>query len=83
MPTYSVSEAKNQLSRLIDLAVKGEEVIITRHGQPAVELRAIPPKPRRMTDADLEWLRARRVTPSSATEDAGQIVSKMRDEEQR
>lgn len=83
MATYSVSEAKNQLSQLIDRALAGEEVIITRHGQPVVELRPIPPKPRRMTEADLEWLRARRIPRLSETEDAGQVVSRMRDEEQR
>ncbi|HEX3861681.1 MAG TPA: type II toxin-antitoxin system prevent-host-death family antitoxin [Stellaceae bacterium] len=39
MTTYSVAEAKNSLSKLIDRAIEGEEVIITRHGKPVVELR--------------------------------------------
>jgi antitoxin (DNA-binding transcriptional repressor) of toxin-antitoxin stability system len=35
---HSVVEAKNQLSELIDRALNGEGVIITRHGRPVVEL---------------------------------------------
>lgn len=35
-------EAKNTLSELIDLANKGEEIIITRRGQPVARL--VPPK---------------------------------------
>lgn len=40
MPSYSVAEARNNLSRLIDQALNGESVTITRHGQAMVELRA-------------------------------------------
>lgn len=39
MPSYSVAEAKNRLPSLIDKAIEGEEVVITRHGKPVVELR--------------------------------------------
>ena len=39
MANYSVAEAKNRLPSLIDKAAAGEEVIITRHGKPVVELR--------------------------------------------
>lgn len=80
MSTYSVAEAKNQLSSLIDRALNGEDVVITRHGQPVAEIRGIPSPPRRVTPADIEWLRAHRV-PSCAKEDAGALVSKMRDED--
>lgn len=40
MPSYSVAEARNNLSRLIDQALKGESVTIMRHGQAVVELKA-------------------------------------------
>jgi prevent-host-death family protein len=58
--TYSVADAKSGLPRLIDLALEGHEVIITRHGKPVAELRPIrqaaPP-----SSADLhEWMKARR-----------------------
>lgn len=39
MSSYSVAEAKNTLPSLIDKAVAGEEVIITRHGKPVAELK--------------------------------------------
>jgi prevent-host-death family protein len=36
MSTHTVAEAKNQLSKLIDRALKGERIVITRRGQPVV-----------------------------------------------
>lgn len=41
MARYSVAISKDRLSSLIDKALSGEEVIITRHGTPTVELRAV------------------------------------------
>ncbi|OYQ27082.1 hypothetical protein CHU93_11265 [Sandarakinorhabdus cyanobacteriorum] len=38
MARYSVVEAKNNLSALIDAAQAGEEVVITRHGKPAARM---------------------------------------------
>lgn len=41
----SVSEAKGQLTDLVRRAEEGDEIILTRHGQPAVRLvpvRAVP-----------------------------------------
>ena len=59
MTAYSVAEAKNTLPKLIDRALQGEEVVITRHGKAVAELRAVQqrPAPPRGT---LEWLRSRR-----------------------
>jgi len=37
--THSVAEAENRLPELIDRALAGEGVTITRHGRPVVELR--------------------------------------------
>jgi prevent-host-death family protein len=37
----SVSEAKGQLTELVRRAEAGDEVILTRHGQPAVRLVAV------------------------------------------
>ena len=45
MKTYSVAEAKNQLPKLIDRALAGEEVVITRRGKPVVELKQVPARP--------------------------------------
>lgn len=43
MPRYSVATSKDKLSALIDRALAGEEVVITRHGKPAAKL--VPPDP--------------------------------------
>ena len=42
MAAYSVAEAKNSLPRLLDKAIEGEKVIITRHGKPVAEIRSVP-----------------------------------------
>lgn len=82
MSTYSVAEAKAKFSALIEEAMRGP-VIITRHGHPVVEVRAVSgkPKPAPITEADLEWLAKRRVTRRNSHIDAGTLVSRMRDEE--
>jgi prevent-host-death family protein len=55
---YSVAEAKNRLPSLIDKALAGEQVIITRRGKPVVELRPASRQPAPATGTH-EWLRAR------------------------
>ena len=83
MTTRSVAEAKNQLSQLIDCALRGEPVVITRHGRPLVELRAIPQPPHRVTEEEIAWLDTHRVGKSPGRQDAGTLVSRMRDEDWR
>lgn len=41
MRTFNIHEAKTQLSRLIDLAVKGEPFIIAKAGRPLVKVQAL------------------------------------------
>ena len=60
MGTYSVAEAKNRLPALIDKAIEGEEVVITRHGKPVAELRPSGQRGDKSSTAMLEWLLARR-----------------------
>jgi prevent-host-death family protein len=79
MGTHSVAQAKNKLSGLIDRALNGEQVVITRHGRPVAELKPLPKPVRPVTPDDLDWLAARRVGRKDA-QDAGTLVSKMRDE---
>ena len=83
MPSYSVAEAKNNLPKLLDKAVAGEEVTITRRGKPIATLvakvapsgdRDIPKSPR-----DMEWIRRHRVTPKIQV-DAVELIRKLRDE---
>ncbi len=41
MKQVNIHEAKAQLSRLIDMAEQGEEVIIARHNRPVARLQPI------------------------------------------
>ena len=82
MGTHSVADAKNRLPELIDRALQGESVVITRHGRPVAELRPIPKPARKISAAALDWLAERRVG-KPASEDAGGFVSRMRDEDER
>ena len=45
---FSVQQAKNQLSKLLELAAHGEKVTITRHGKPVAQLMAIARKKREL-----------------------------------
>ena len=40
----SISEAKAKLSALINVALAGEEVILTKHGRPVAEIRPFAAK---------------------------------------
>jgi len=42
METITIHKAKTQLSRLIEKACRGEEIIIARGKQPVVKLVALP-----------------------------------------
>ena len=55
MTAYSVAEAKNRLPALIDKALAGEEVIISRRGKPVVELRPTQSRSEPPVGSD-EWL---------------------------
>lgn len=83
MSTHSVAEAKDQLSDLIDRALAGEGVIITRQGQPVVELRPLGQQARPVSIEDLDWLAARRIATKWPSGNAGELVSRMRDVDQR
>jgi len=69
----AVTEAKAQLTELVRRAEAGEEVVLTRHGQPAVRLVSAAPRPDRAKRAavlDAVWEAAgkkkRRKGPSAA-----------------
>ncbi len=81
MPRYSIAEAKDRLAALVDEAIAGENVTITRDGTPVVELRPtrgaaegrVPP---RSLDEIAE--RARRLP--SLGRSATEIIREMRDD---
>lgn len=44
MPTVNIFEAKTQLSKLVAMAERGEDVIIARAGKPVVRLTQLKPE---------------------------------------
>ncbi len=46
MQTVNIHEAKSQLSRLIEAAANGEEVVIAKAGTPVVRLVPVDAKPK-------------------------------------
>ncbi len=60
MSSYSVADAKNALPSLIDKAAAGEEVVITRHGKPVAEIRALVAGSSPGATHTYDWLRRRR-----------------------
>jgi prevent-host-death family protein len=50
MVTVNIHEAKTQLSKLVDRAVKGEAFVIAKAGKPLVKVAALdsPPAPQRL-----------------------------------
>ena len=81
MGTYSVAEARNQLSKLIDEAQSGEPVTITRHGKPAVHITPVQPAPRPMTKEYLDRMEADRETLPAISGSWASIIRAMRDED--
>lgn len=84
MPQYSVADAKNGLPGLIDKALAGEEVVITRHGKPVVELRpALPTSSTTQAEhaALDEWLQTRRDQRKSVGITSVELLNAMYEDE--
>jgi prevent-host-death family protein len=81
MSSYSIAKAKDNLSKLIDEALAGEDVTITRHGKPVVELRpARAVVAGRWSPELIDEIAARAKSLPSLGENAANIVRRMRDE---
>jgi prevent-host-death family protein len=86
MTAHNIAESGANLTDLIDRALAGEGIIITRNGKPVAELRPVAASENSAASGSAEemlsWLRkGRPVLRHSAQEDAGAFVSRMRDEE--
>jgi prevent-host-death family protein len=85
MAHYSVAKTRDNLSSLIDKALAGEEVIITRHGKPTVTLSVVPAAKAPQVDmaarlAGLEDLRLLREARPPSPISSADLVQHMRDE---
>ena len=78
MDTVSLAEAKARLSELIERAVAGDTVCITRRGKPVVRLSAV-----RSPREPIVFQALRALTDHSAHQDesAAAFVRRMRDED--
>jgi prevent-host-death family protein len=86
MSTHDVAEAEHNLSDLIDEALKGETVVITRAGKPVAEIKPVAEaKPvkrhdRAAREAEIAWLEAHRVKLPQGV-DVQTILRQIRDGE--
>ena len=80
MTTYSVADAKNGLPRLIDRALEGEEVIISRHGKAVAELRPVAREDQKASAASYMWLKARRLKRKGVGLTSVELLDQLYDE---
>lgn len=84
MADYSIAEAKNNLPKLVDKAVAGEEVTITRRGKrvakivPEIAPVACADRPRAFND--IEWIKRHQVQTKDPSFDGAAMIRAMRDE---
>jgi prevent-host-death family protein len=82
MATYSIAEAKDQLSKLVRQAEEGEDVAITRHGKVVAHLRSALERPHRRPSREfIEQLAERAKSRPRVGENAVDIIRRMRDGE--
>ena len=82
MTTYSETEAEGQLARLIDRALDGEAVIITRNGQQIAEIKPLRPPSRPTANEALPSLARRRARLQGGV-DPVVILMHLRDDDWR
>jgi prevent-host-death family protein len=81
MSTYTIAQAKDQLSRLVDAAQAGEMVTLVRNGQPVADITpraALKP----ITPEYLAELRRARQSRPRLEADSVSLMREMRDERQ-
>lgn len=81
MPSYSLAQAQDQLSRLVDEALAGEPVTITRDGAAVVSLTPSVASPQPITGEYLAEISRRRALGPRLASDAVSMIREMRDEE--
>ena len=74
--TISLADAKARLSELIARAEAGEEIVVTRHGQPVARITAVrPPK------QAIPSMAAFRATMPRMRTSSARLIGQLRDEE--
>jgi len=78
MTTVTLTEAKAQLSALVDRAASGETVCITRRGKPIAQLTAVR---RQLKPVDVAMLKAATDKMTFQQQSAGEFVRQIRDDD--
>jgi prevent-host-death family protein len=81
MGAYSLAQAKDQLSRLIDEALRGEVVTITRSDKAVVALTPVAIATLPLTKDDIDEMRRRAEARPRLGADSVTLVRDMRDAE--
>ena len=82
MTRHSLAEAQAKLPELIDRVRRGEGVVITEGGAAVAEIKpANDATANSLKPIDVSWLEQRLVGQADPNEDAGALLSRMRDEE--
>lgn len=81
MITVDVDQAEKSLRELLEKVEAGEELVITRNGEPVAHVHAAPKAERPKKPIDFERLAALRARVPPLTKDAGTLIREMRDEE--
>ena len=82
MSVYSIAKAKDNLSKLVDEALAGEDVAITRHGKVVAYVRSAVERPVRQPPHELvAQIMQRAKSRPSLGENAVDIIRRMRDGE--
>ena len=79
MSTYALAQAKDQLSRLVDAAMTGETVTLTRRGNPVAGITPIARKPRPLTPQEADEMARNRSLRRGPGRDSVTLVREMRD----
>ena len=88
MCTHVVAENESTLSELIDRALDGERLVITRDGEPVAELKPVPrgavrqALPQSSAEAEDEFLKMLREIPQHIKDAAVADVRAVRDEDE-
>lgn len=77
MNTVSVAEAKAHLSELLNQVEAGEEIVITRRGQPIAHIRGVG---KALKPIDFEEMDRFRESLPFSTVSSAELIRQMRDE---
>ncbi|HVX22468.1 MAG TPA: type II toxin-antitoxin system prevent-host-death family antitoxin [Acidimicrobiales bacterium] len=74
MAEVTIRELRNHGGEVVDRVARGDQVVITRAGQPVAELRPIPPPPLTAAALLVHWHRLPVVDPAAVRSDIDELI---------